>query len=53
MLKKSVKMSSMIVSASKNDSAAKYIQDVFMNEYFRVYTNNDIKGVEVCAALRM
>lgn len=46
------KMSSMIVSASKNDSAAKYIQDVFMNEYFRVYTNNDIKGVEVCAAFK-
>lgn len=46
------KMSSMIVSASKNDMAAKYIQDVFMNEYFRVYTNNDIKGVEVCAAFK-
>lgn len=46
------KMSSMIVSASANDSAAKYIQDVFMNEYFRVYTNNDIKGVEVCAAFK-
>lgn len=46
------KMSSMIVSASVNDVAAKYIQDVFMNEYFRVYTNNDIKGVEVCAAFK-
>ena len=46
------KMSSMIVSASANDVAAKYIQDVFMNEYFRVYTNNDIKGVEVCAAFK-
>lgn len=45
-------MSSMIVSASSNDTAAKYIQDVFMNEYFRVYTNNDIKGVEVCAAFK-
>ena len=46
------RMSSMIVSASSNDTAAKYIQDVFMNEYFRVYTNNDIKGVEVCAAFK-
>lgn len=46
------KMSSMIVSASANDVAAKYIQDIFMNEYFRVYTNNDIKGVEVCAAFK-
>ena len=45
-------MSSMIVSASKNDDAAKYVQDLFMNEAFRVYTNNDIKGVEVCAAFK-
>ena len=45
-------MSSMIVSASKNDEAAKYVQDLFMNEWFRVYTNSDIKGVEICAAFK-
>lgn len=45
-------MASMIVSASKNNDAAKYIQDLFMNENFRVYTNNDIKGVEICAAFK-
>ena len=45
-------MSSMIVSASANDDAAKYIQDLFMNENFRVYTNSDIKGVEICAAFK-
>ena len=45
-------MSSMIVSASANVNAAKYVQDIFMNKYFRVYTNNDIKGVEVCAAFK-
>ena len=43
---------SMIVSASNNISAAKYIQDMFMNEYFRVYTNSDVKGVEICAAFK-
>ena len=43
---------SMIVSASSNISAAKYIQDMFMNEYFRVYTNSDVKGVEICAAFK-
>lgn len=43
---------SMIVSASSNISAAKYIQDIFMNEYFRVYTNCDVKGVEICAAFK-
>ena len=45
-------LSSMIVSASKNDEAAKYVQDIFMNECFRVYTNSDIKGVEICAAFK-
>lgn len=45
-------MSSMVVSASKNQDASKYIQDIFMNEKFRVYTNNDIKGVEICAAFK-
>ena len=43
---------SMIVSASSNISAAEYIQDMFMNEYFRVYTNSDVKGVEICAAFK-
>lgn len=43
---------STIVSASKNKKAAEYIQDIFMNERFRVYTNDDIKGVEVCAAFK-
>ena len=43
---------SMIVSASSNIDAAKYIQDLFMNENFRVYTNTDIKGVEICAAFK-
>lgn len=43
---------STIVSASKNEEAAKYIQDVFMNKNFRVYTNVDIKGVEICAAFK-
>ena len=48
----SVNMPSMAVSASKNLKAAKYIQDIFMNENFRVYTNSDIKGVETCAAFK-
>ena len=43
---------SMIVSASANMDAAKFIQDLFMNENFRVYTNTDIKGVEICAAFK-
>ena len=48
----SVNMPSMAVSASRNLEAAKFIQDIFMNENFRVYTNSDIKGVETCAAFK-
>lgn len=43
---------STIVSASKSENAAKFVQDLFMNETFRVYTNSDIKGVEVCASFK-
>lgn len=43
---------STIVSASHDEEARKYVQDVFMNENFRVYTNDDIKGVELSAAIK-
>ena len=43
---------SMIVSASKDIKVAEYVQDIFMNENFRVYTNIDVKGVEICAAFK-
>lgn len=41
-----------IVSASKDEDAYKLVQDVFMNTCLRVYTNNDILGVEICGALK-
>jgi glycerol-3-phosphate dehydrogenase (NAD(P)+) len=36
-----------VVSASEDISLAKYVQDLFSTNKFRVYTNNDIKGVEI------
>tara|TARA_Y100001970_G_scaffold57244_1_gene72539 strand:+ start:3918 stop:4913 length:996 start_codon:yes stop_codon:yes gene_type:complete len=36
-----------IVSSSKNLSLAKYVQSLFSTNNFRVYTNKDIKGVEI------
>jgi len=36
-----------IVSSSKNLALAKYVQDLFSTSKFRVYTNSDIKGVEI------
>ncbi len=46
------KLPSTIVSASEDTDAARYVQDVFMNEYMRVYTNSDKKGVELCGAMK-
>lgn len=41
-----------IVSACENPDTARFVQDIFMNTCMRVYTNSDIKGVEICGALK-
>ena len=41
-----------VVSASKDRSAAELVQDTFMNKRFRVYTTDDVVGVELGAALK-
>ena len=41
-----------IVSACEDIRAAEQVQGVFMNDVMRVYTNTDIKGVELCGALK-
>lgn len=40
------------VAASKNPETAQLVQEVFMTDYFRVYTNNDVIGVELGGALK-
>lgn len=41
-----------IVAAAKDLSIAEEIQDLFINNYFRVYTSVDVIGVEVGGALK-
>ncbi len=41
-----------VVSASKDEKSAKLVQDVFMSRRFRVYTTDDVVGVELGAALK-
>lgn len=41
-----------VAVSSKNMMAAEKIQDLFINNYFRVYTNPDIIGVEIGGALK-
>lgn len=41
-----------IVVGCEDKTAAAYLQDVFMNPVFRVYTGSDVKGMEVGSALK-
>ncbi len=45
-------MPTAIVAASADLSTAKRIQAAFSGDVLRVYTNMDIKGVEICGALK-
>ncbi len=47
-----VDMPTAIVSACEDIATAEYVQDVFMNTCLRVYTNEDVTGVEICGAMK-
>lgn len=40
------------VAAAKEEAVAKAVQEEFMNPNFRVYTNTDVVGVEIGAAMK-
>lgn len=48
----SLKMPSAIVAASQDKENAQKVQKLFSNDYFRVYINSDIAGVEIGGALK-
>lgn len=39
-------------SVCENDESARTVQKIFANDYFRVYTNNDVVGAEIAAATK-
>ena len=41
-----------VVAAADELRDAEFVQDLFMNSRFRVYTNTDRVGAEICAALK-
>ena len=47
-----IKQPTTVAASSKDEQISKLIQDLFMNDYLRVYTNNDLIGVELGGALK-
>ena len=47
-----VDLPTVIVSASADPSCARFVQELFSTEVLRVYTNDDILGVELCGAIK-
>ncbi|WP_414049696.1 NAD(P)H-dependent glycerol-3-phosphate dehydrogenase [Macrococcus animalis] len=47
-----IKQPTTVAVASHDLNVARTAQDLFMNEYFRVYTNDDLIGVEIGGALK-
>ncbi|MDO4284606.1 MAG: NAD(P)H-dependent glycerol-3-phosphate dehydrogenase [Eubacteriales bacterium] len=41
-----------IVAGARSEESARYIQDIFMSEVFRVYTSTDMLGMQIGAALK-
>lgn len=48
----SLRLPTAVTVAAYNQDTAFYIQDIFMDQYFRVYTNPDVAGVELGGALK-
>ena len=46
------KKNTAVVIASKDLLIAQELQELFSNNYFRVYTSRDIEGVEICGAIK-
>lgn len=46
------KMPTVVTAASTNSEASKTVQQLFMNDHFRVYTSRDLVGVELGGSLK-
>ncbi|MBQ0058884.1 MAG: NAD(P)H-dependent glycerol-3-phosphate dehydrogenase [Lachnospiraceae bacterium] len=46
------RMPTTVVAAAASKELAEYVQSLFMNDYFRVYTSPDVLGVELGGALK-
>ena len=46
------KIPTAVVAASSSIDTARFVQSIFMTPYFRVYSSNDIEGVEIGGSLK-
>jgi glycerol-3-phosphate dehydrogenase (NAD(P)+) len=46
------RMPTTITVASKDGEVSRRVQEIFMNDYFRVYTHRDLVGVELAGSLK-
>lgn len=47
-----LRMLTTVNSVCENEESAIKVQEIFANEYFRVYTNTDVTGAEIAAATK-
>lgn len=47
-----VDMPTTIVSACEDSKVAEYVQEFFSSSFMRVYVNTDVRGIEICGALK-
>lgn len=45
-------MPTTVAVASKDMELARQVQDIFMNDFFRIYTNDDVAGLELGGSLK-
>jgi glycerol-3-phosphate dehydrogenase (NAD(P)+) len=48
----SIKIPTMVVAAAFKSKIARVVQDAFITDYFRVYVNEDLRGVELGGAVK-
>ena len=46
------KLPAAVVAGAKDRSLAVFVQELFMNDYFRVYTSPDVHGIEIGGSLK-
>ena len=46
------RMPTTVVAGARSEATARFVQDIFMNEVFRVYISSDMMGIELGGALK-